>query len=194
MSIIPIKSSVMQCIFNLRKVQQYFLRDVKHDHKACKILRSTSTKNGACLACEMDRLMLQYYSSANGIDVCPLIDDVIDPSVVVDSENSCHTLDSNETTTSNVQSQKGMPVNPSDFLIAAWKSNDMLHLAGNEQHDAHEFLQAYLGMIDKDCKRFRKSITKPVDTRIPGTIKSVLPDPTKASLNKLGKNSKLYSS
>eukprot|EP00554_Chaetoceros_debilis_P015129 CAMPEP_0194118556 /NCGR_PEP_ID=MMETSP0150-20130528/36075_1 /TAXON_ID=122233 /ORGANISM="Chaetoceros debilis, Strain MM31A-1" /LENGTH=850 /DNA_ID=CAMNT_0038809981 /DNA_START=83 /DNA_END=2635 /DNA_ORIENTATION=- len=193
-------SSVMQCIFNLRKVQQYFLLDVKHDHKACKILRSTPKKNGvksvSCLACEMDRLMLRYYSSANGIAVCPLIDDAIDPSItanaIVDSGISCNAPDSHATITSHIQSQKGMPVNPSDFLVAAWKSNDMLHLAGNEQHDAHEFLQAYLGIIDKDCKRFRKSITKPLDTNIPGTIKSILPDPTNDSLNNLDSLSSLF--
>jgi hypothetical protein len=44
---------------------------------------------------------------------------------------------------------QGDPLIPSALLTAAWKSGRMDHLAGYEQRDAHEFLQAFLDIMGK---------------------------------------------
>ncbi len=149
----------MQCIFNLRSVQKYFLRDAKHDHRACAVLRSSLDEPPKhCLACEMDKLMLKYYGSSTGISFSTLCENP----PVTGTESGNHSLFGHESDTnaSSPQSQQGMPITCSDFLVAAWQSNDMLHLAGNDQHDAHEFMQAFLDIIDKECKRFHNTIAK----------------------------------
>lgn len=74
-------SSVLQCLVNCPPIQRYFLRDIKHNHQSCHLLRSAhgeapaspsksnhhgNSQGGICIACEMDRLMLEYYGSTIG--------------------------------------------------------------------------------------------------------------------------------
>jgi ubiquitin C-terminal hydrolase len=45
------------------------------------------------------------------------------------------------------KNSRGWPIIPSRLLTAAWKCGHMNHLAGYEQRDAHEFLQAFLDTL-----------------------------------------------
>jgi len=180
-------SSVLQCIFNLRPIQQFFLRDAKHDCRACEILRSSNNQDASsvdgCLACEIDRLILTYYGSTQGLDF----------SVIVNSTDiSKQTLQgqleqrvsggavrnveaSNDGELDVPSTEQGMPIVVSDFLATAWKMKDMALLAGNEQHDSHEFMQVFLDIIDRDCNRFEKTIITDRQEEIVRQVRSTAP-------------------
>jgi|AntRauTorckE5430_2_1112549.scaffolds.fasta_scaffold00851_11 hypothetical protein len=163
-------SSVIQCIFNLRPIQQFFLRDAKHDCRACEILRSSNNDSSAvnlCLVCEIDRLILTYYGSSQGLDLGVIMNstDFSGQAFQVQSElnssgGAVNNLENSDYVKFAVSSiEQGMPIVISDFLAIAWKMKEMALLAGNEQHDAHEFMQVFLDIIDRDCMRFEKNIT-----------------------------------
>jgi hypothetical protein len=163
-------SSVIQCIFNLRPVQQFFLRDAKHDCRACEILRSSNNQDASsidgCLACEVDRLILTYYGSTQGLDLSVIVN-----STDMSKQNLQGRLEQRISggAVNNVEAfndgkldvpskEQGMPIVISDFLATAWQMKDMALLAGNEQHDSHEFMQVLLDIIDRDCIRFEKTV------------------------------------
>mmetsp|Transcript_46320 Transcript_46320/g.54121 ORF Transcript_46320/g.54121 Transcript_46320/m.54121 type:complete len:1447 (-) Transcript_46320:174-4514(-) len=54
--------------------------------------------------------------------------------------------------------QKGFPIIPSRLLTAIWKCDGMAHLAGYEQRDAQEFLQALLDTMSTDLGKHREHI------------------------------------
>ncbi len=119
-----------------------------------------------CLACEVDKLMLNYFGNAIGLDVCTIAGG--SRGMRSKSHPSSHSL--TESTKKNNNDigggepcspvlEKGMPLVVSDFLATAWQLKDMAALAGNEQHDSHEFMQVFLDILDKDCKRFQRFIS-----------------------------------
>lgn len=149
-------SSVIQCIVNLRPVQQFFLKDAKHDCKSCELFRSQksmnfrgSTLRESCIACELDRCILKYYGSTQGLDMSPFISELELPVKPVVKTS----LDIEEK-----QREKGMPMDISDLLFTSWKKKEMSTFACDDQHDCHEFIQVFLDTIDKDCKKYQDSI------------------------------------
>lgn len=134
-------SAILQCLVHCLPVQRYFLRDVGHNYQSCQIYRENGVppadgvrsggvgtkKDKVCLGCELDKLMLQYFGSSNGIDMAPCLE--------TDSKASC------------VPVFKGEPLVTAEMLTAAWKCGGMSHLAGYEQRDAHEFLHGFLEIL-----------------------------------------------
>ena len=159
-------SSVLQCLVNCPPIQRYFLRDGKHNHLSCQVLRSScgeaptsptksnhnSDSHGICIACEMDRLMLDYYGSTIGHN------SITDAVGEAPNPTSCHVA---STANPAVPSQDkcGDPLVPSRLLAATWKSGGMKHLAGYQQRDSHEFLSAFLDIMSKHDRHFA-DITK----------------------------------
>ena len=143
---------VLQCMMNLPPIQKYFLRDVKHDHKSCQVVRSflsksTRTKDGkmrVCIGCEMDKLCLAHFGSVNGIDG---IHKAFDPI-------------SSKATMASKTIQKGMPISPTEILAELWQCKSMSLLVGYEQRDAHEFLQMFLDILSRDCRLFHEEIAR----------------------------------
>lgn len=144
-------SSILQCLVHCIPVQRYFLPDMGHGHQSCQVYRDraalegkpsngkaggaaksakkeTAKNESICLGCELDKLMLQYFGSSNGIDMsCIAVDASID--------------------SSNVPVVKGEPLVTAEMLTAAWKCSGMSHLAGYEQRDAHEFLHGFFDIL-----------------------------------------------
>jgi len=133
-----------------------------------------------CLACEMDKLFQAYYSGTIGINVSEAIDEPLDPSLRFSPSNQGHInsekkavigqfitpIDRGEIPSKLSKTEReelrrgtnnllGVPLITSDLLFSAWKCKEMAHLAGYEQRDAHEFLQALLDVIGKHCNRYR---------------------------------------
>jgi ubiquitin carboxyl-terminal hydrolase 22/27/51 len=154
-------SSVLQCLVNCPPIQRYFLRDVKHNHQSCQLLRSThgeasaspskydhnGNSQGICIACEMDRLMLEYYGSTIGHS------DIIEEAGN-EASNLSSCLVSSTHPTSSCHGKCGDPLVPSRLLAATWKSGGMKHLAGYQQRDSHEFLSAFLDIMRKHDRHF----------------------------------------
>lgn len=118
------QSSVLQCLMACPSVQKYFLEDLQHPFATCQEHRSNSS--AGCLACAMDRLMLQYFGSARGINALAILEERDDESQL-----------------------RGDPLVGSEMLFTTWKCPGMSHLAGYEQRDAHEFLHGFLDSLSK---------------------------------------------
>lgn len=165
------QSSILQCLVHCIPLQRYFLNSVGHDCFTCNMYRhkfaagfggkrtplqkaEDSKIPAVCLACEMDRLFLQYYGSSVGRDAILAIADASrPPSVEFGAGNS---LDHHCTV-------KGEPLVTSDLLTSAWKCGGMDHLAGYEQRDAHEFLTSFLDSMGKDTRHHRERIYKAIN-------------------------------
>lgn len=176
---------ILQCLIHCVPLQHHFLGAAGHHHKSCEHVRSAYRQNDAtssdqfksakptndefdksniCLACEMDKLYLHYLGSSIGQDVTQAVCQVP------------HPLDRYETpvplmgsTRGNAPRTKyggldeayttclqGDPLVTTKLLAAAWKCGGMDHLAGYEQGDAHEFLQAFLDTVGKHAGEYRK--------------------------------------
>jgi len=158
---------------------------VKHDCRTCEILRAASSQEGAptiCLACEVDTLMLEYYGNTVGLDISTLSDSPepfpsnTPPATESGGDNLNSQPHSDDTLHATSHLERGMPIVASNFLATAWKSKDMAALAGNEQHDSHEFMQVFLDIVDKDCKRFQQSISSCREATACNRINSIHPD------------------
>lgn len=159
-------SSVLQCLVNCSPIQRYFLRDVRHNHQSCEVLRaahgaapSSPLKSncggqgegaGICIACEMDRLLLEYYGRTIGDDVIAALEE--GPSL----SSSCVS----STADAAFGRRCGEPLVPARLLAATWKSGGMKHLAGYQQRDAHEFLSAFLDSMGKHDRHCSNIIAK----------------------------------
>ena len=171
-------SAILQCLIFCKPLQQYFLRDVGHHHKSCELYRSeeyaratlsktkvssSKTKKSSssitkpapeiCLACEMDCLFLSYFGSTVGKDVVTSIEescrDLVGKKKGEAIEKYCEDVSDLE---------KGVPLVISELLTSAWKSGKMNHLAGYEQRDTHEFLNAFLEVLGKNIVNYRERI------------------------------------
>ena len=167
------QSAVLQCLVHCMPLQRYFTQSIGHDFIACNIYRhkcaAEPTKRGdssktsskqqqpppVCVACEMDRLFLQYYGSTVGTDVIAAIVDACGP-----PSDDFGSRGNIETVT------RGEPLITSDILTTAWKSGGMDHLAGYEQRDAHEFLNSFLELLGKQCSQHRDRIYKSINAGI----------------------------
>jgi len=101
----------------------------------------------ACLACEMDRLFLEYFGSAAGVDVLSALEEPPLPaSRLVEAGGAPRGGCVDRT-------ELGQPIVTQRLLTATWRNAEMKHLAGYEQRDAHEFLQAFLDVLGKHVRR-----------------------------------------
>ncbi|KAL3920991.1 MAG: hypothetical protein SGILL_002988 [Bacillariaceae sp.] len=184
-------SSILQCLVFCRPLQDYFLKHFGHHHKACEVYRhetdaksattkmkvsALKTKKAAsssikgqgttmepeiCLACEMDRLFLSYFGSANGVDMHSCIEESSQHLLLGKSSDESFQTNSKEFATP----AKGSPLMITNLITSAWKCGGMEHLAGYEQRDAHEFLNAFLELLGKHIVKFRERIHSSV-TRV----------------------------
>ena len=146
-------NGVLQCLMHCVPLQDYFLRDIGHDTLSCQFIRASTAepRQSLCLACELDSLFLKGFGSLIGKDVVGALAEPNDPS----RRFEVMSID------------KGMPLIPSDFLTAAWKSGGMDHLSGYEQRDAHEFLLALLDIIGKHTSSYHARIQANLDLALP---------------------------
>lgn len=93
-----------------------------------------------CLACELDKLFLMYFGSAIGKDVRGAVDEACSQS-------------NNEQDVVSDSLEQGDPLIITEMLTSSWKSSGMSNLAGYKQHDAHEFLNAFLGLMGVQAKK-----------------------------------------
>ena len=170
-------SCILQCLIHCIPLQRHFLRDVGHHYKSCELIRSAYGQNGStstgpstltkpvgtednkpsiCLACEMDKLFLQYFGSSIGRDVNRAVCQA--PHPLDRYENSIFTEENYAKNEFPTRTLQGDPLITTELLASAWKSGGMDHLAGYEQGDAHEFLQAFLDTVGKHCGEYRKLI------------------------------------
>lgn len=152
---------------------------MSHHYKSCELVRnayaqsdtsinqSTPTpgkaaeeeyaKTNICLACEVDRLLLQYFGSSIGRNVARAV--CVQPNPVDRYRYSVFPLLTSEGHSSKSEADlRGKPLVTINILAAAWKTSDMDHLAGYEQRDAPEFLHAFLDTVGEHCAEYRKLI------------------------------------
>ena len=186
-----------------RSIATFFLNDIGHDYTACQCMREhfctkSSTykeqRYSVCMACEMDRILLNTFGSAIGINVIEALEEIPihtpkkekdsfhrhfgKGDIYVSSSSSSssqepmtvtkrlETIDQQPSITNidNIDSSagisKGSPIIPIHFFAASWNSAGMIHLAGYEQRDAHEFLHAFLDTMGKDTQMYHELAIK----------------------------------
>jgi len=149
-------NAVLQCLIHCAPLQDYFLKDIGHDTQSCQLLRAASAseqKSNICLACELDTLFLKYFGSVIGKEVVGALTEPNHPFQRFEQPS--------------MSIEKGLPLVPSNLLTAAWKSGGMDHLAGYEQRDAHEFLQAFLDLVGKHTSAHHGRIQANLDMALP---------------------------
>lgn len=162
-------NGIIQCLVNCLPLQKFFLEDIGHDHMACRLLREQkrrtdsqqkglkaatqsqdvhsagqakgNKKRSGCLACALDTLFLEYYGSSRGMNILGAL------------KKKSAGIRGGSLPDCPEESIRGTPLIPSNMLTEAWQSGGMDHLAGYEQRDAHEFLQAFLDTIGKNVSR-----------------------------------------
>eukprot|EP00977_Amphora_coffeiformis_P007979 scaffold1803_cov92-Amphora_coffeaeformis.AAC.2 len=154
------QSAVFQCLLNCTPVQNYFM-NVGHNHLACPLYPkemphhalTEKQKQAAqvCLACELDKMFVNYYSSSIGFRV-----------------NEALSVIKSEKTGMALKQTQGEAIIASDMLAATWKCTDLSHLAGYGQNDAHEFLHGFLDVLQKHIKRYRTSVAAAVQKGVKG--------------------------
>jgi uncharacterized UBP type Zn finger protein len=177
-------SSILQCLIFCPPLQDYFLKHMGHHHKACEIYRreidakaavaktkvntakskktsiasnksmGSTTLSEICLACEMDRLFLAYFGSANGVDMHSCIEESCQHLLLGNNSDESLPINGEEI----VRAPRGSPLMITDLLTSSWRCGGMDHLAGYEQRDAHEFLNAFLELLGKHIVKFRDRI------------------------------------
>ena len=98
-----------------------------------------------CLACKTDRLFLDSFGSAAGTEAFGALSEA-------ETSGAWSALNrgrGDDPTWRRPGQQRGRPLVPQRVLPAAWRSGGVDHLAGYEQQEAHEFLQAFLGILGK---------------------------------------------
>lgn len=159
------QSAVFQCLLNCAPVQEYFLK-VGHHHAACPFYPRdkpgkplTEKKKLAaqvCLACELDKMFLNYYASSIGFRVTAALSS--SSSVVTELPQ-------------NMTQPQGEAIIASEMLAATWRCPDLSHLAGYGQNDAHEFLHGFLDVLQKHIQKYRKAVATAVAKGARGGVK-----------------------
>lgn len=141
-------NSTLQCLINCVPLQEAFLKNLTHPYQCCAALKAGET---SCLACEIDRLFLEYFGSSIGIDTiaaleeqCTVQPDALDTNLAAPIKPS--------------PEQCGHPVIPSNFLAKVWRHSTVRHLARHDQHDAQEFYHAFIDGLDTDVLSFQKTL------------------------------------
>lgn len=191
------QSAIIQCLVHCPPLQKYFLLDIGHHYKSYQLYKlkqspstatvvSTSplaagaatanqTTNGSgqkktedvCLACEMDKFMLDYYGSTVGMDVLSVMEEASKQEAKKSLPARQAALLNGNGTLWKKRKTKGGPVIAAGLLTAGWKCEGMDHLAGYEQKDAHEYFHGFLDILSKHTRVYREQILKTINTAIP---------------------------
>eukprot|EP00523_Entomoneis_sp_CCMP467_P005738 CAMPEP_0168752468 /NCGR_PEP_ID=MMETSP0724-20121128/18402_1 /TAXON_ID=265536 /ORGANISM="Amphiprora sp., Strain CCMP467" /LENGTH=1494 /DNA_ID=CAMNT_0008800719 /DNA_START=25 /DNA_END=4510 /DNA_ORIENTATION=+ len=183
------QSSVFQCLVHCKPLQQHFLQKIGHASGACRLYRrerqSSNGLHGLCLACEMDCLFLHYQSRSCGINITKAMHDLADNA---SSEFAAMgSLTSNPVTVLYAKNaadgcivepaSRGEPlVAQKDLLAATWKCKEMSHLAGYAEHDAHEFLHAFLEALGKHSQKFQRLVWETLGGDKPEKVEPKIPN------------------
>jgi ubiquitin carboxyl-terminal hydrolase 22/27/51 len=117
-------------------LQEVFLSDLTHPYQCCSIFKGGKS---SCLACEMDKLFLEHFGSAIGIDAIAA-------------------LEEEKEAPSTFPIESGHPVIPSNFLAEVWKNSTVRHLARHDQHDAQEFYHALIDGLETDVLSYQETL------------------------------------
>ena len=139
-------NATLQCLIHCKPLQDLFLLKLGHPYQSCHYLRLENNK-GTCLTCEMDRLFLEYYGSAVGIDTIAALEEPQE--VSTDAAATRAKKQTNE--------ECGHPIVPSSLLAEIWKTRAMKNLHGHAQHDAQEFFNAFIDCLATHALTYQKS-------------------------------------
>ena len=141
-------NATLQCLINCVPLQEAFLTNLAHPYQCCAALGEAS-----CLACEIDKLLLEHFGSSVGIDTIAALEEK--------SNDLYSTLVTNVVVPSEpepIRENCGHPVIPSNFLAEVWKHSSVRHLARHDQHDAQEFYHAFIDGLETDVLSYQKTL------------------------------------
>ncbi|KAL7547769.1 hypothetical protein ACHAWF_011051 [Thalassiosira exigua] len=149
-------TAILQCMLHCKPLQDLFFCDLVHPYQSCQSLRCGGDKT--CLACELDKTFLEYYGSANGVNVIVSLEEQTEfPTEAISSYASKNPSDI------------GNPIVPANLLAEIWRNKGMRHLAGHGQHDSQEFFNAFLDSLATHSMTYHKTANNMRQIMSPGT-------------------------
>lgn len=168
-------NATLQCLIHCKPLQDLFLRTFAHPYQSCGCLRGSNKTS--CLTCELDKIFLEYYGSAVGIDAMSALEE--QPELL-----SKQTLPSKDSATDS----RGHPIIPSSLLAEVWKNRGMRLVAGHAQHDAQEFFNAFIDCLASHALAYQKSAQETRQTVHETQIKKQSNDGTNPEVDEKGMN------
>lgn len=159
-------SAVLHCLVNCKQLENLFLLDIIHPYQSCKALCNGSVKS--CLACEFDKVFIEYFGSANGIDAIAALEENEPGSL--SSSRFLQKKDISYTKKQEIN-RCGHPIILSSFLAESWKQVGMKQLAGQNQNDAQEFLSSFINALASSDTAYLNALKKLKKTCCPSQIK-----------------------
>ena len=155
-------TATLQCLIHCKPLRELFLHDLAHPYQSCRALRLESNKS-SCLACELDKVFLEYYGSAVGIDAIAALEEHLETS------SGATPTDAKEQT----HATRGHPIIPTSILAESWRNRGMKCLASHGQHDAQEYFNAFVDCLathtlayHKCAQGMRQDVQKPQIKRL----------------------------
>jgi ubiquitin carboxyl-terminal hydrolase 22/27/51 len=144
-------SATLQCLIHCKPLRELFLHDLAHPYQSCRALRLESNKT-TCLACELDKIFLEYYGSAVGIDAIAALEEHLEMSshaTPTDAKEQAEISSFATPTDAKEQAHatRGHPIIPASILAESWRNRGMIFLASHGQQDAQEYFNAFVDCL-----------------------------------------------
>ena len=136
-------AATLQCLIHCKPLRDIFLQDLAHPYQSCRALR-VGNKKTSCLACEFDKIYLECYGSAIGVDVIAALEE--------QSKLSSHSAPAD--VEEEEEDTHGHPIIPSSILAESWRN--MKYLACHAQHDAQEYFNAFIDCLATHALAYHK--------------------------------------
>lgn len=141
-------NAILQSLINCAPLQEAFLKNLTNPYQCCEALKKVGETS--CLACEIDKLFLEYFGSSVGIDTIAALEEHRNTLSIASDTNAVAPKEPNPNC--------GHPVIPSNFLAKVWKHSTVRHLARHDQHDAQEFYNAVIDGLETDVLSYQKAL------------------------------------
>lgn len=161
-------SAVLHCLVNCKRLEKLFLLDLVHPYQSCEALCNGNVNR--CLACQFDKIFLEYFGSSNGIDAIAALEEHKLGYLPLSSLR--FTGKTNAIYTNKRQIERcGHPIILSSFLNESWRQVEMKQFAGQNQNDAQEFFSSFINALaTSDCS-YLNTIKKLKESSCPTQIK-----------------------
>ena len=138
-------TATLQCLIHCKPLRELFLHHLAHPYQSCRALRVESNKT-SCLACELDKIFLEYYGSVVGIDAIAALEEHLEIST------DATPTDAKEQT----HATRGHPIIPASILAESWRNRGMNCLASHGQHDAQEYFNSFVDCLATHTLAYHK--------------------------------------
>jgi hypothetical protein len=120
------------------------------------------------LACQFDKVFLEYFGSSNGIDAIAALEEFefssLSRSPFLYPKDKIHSKKQDP-------NSRGHPIILSSFLSETWKQVGMKQLAGQNQHDAQEYFSSFINALYTSDTGYLNKVKQSKEMSCPAQIR-----------------------